>query len=383
MKEVLMDSEEKYRNLLENARDTIMTLDLNGNITFVNRVVEEYGFKIDEILGKNMTEFVPEKYQPKLIKEFAKVIQGKTAEGEIELITPKGKIISEYRSSPIRRGNKVIGSQTILRDISERKKAEEALRESKERYKELTESITDVFFAMDKNLRYTYWNRASEKLTGISAEDAIGKSLTEVFPDVKGTRVEQFYLDTLRTQQSQSFVNEYRLGDKDFVFEINAYPTRDGLSVFVKDITERKRMEEALTASEEKFRNIFGSANDSMIYLDSSGRILDVNRKAVELYGGSKEELLGKHFTMLGEISPNYMPTIISNFAKTLVGEKTYIDICMKNRKGQEMHFEASASLVKGKSEPVAVLCIARDVTERKRAEEALRNSEGKVWKFS
>ena len=155
---------------------------------------------------------------------------------------------------------RIVGAQVILRDITERKQAEE-------RYRELTESISDVFFAMDKNLRYIYWNKASEKLTGILAKDAIGRSLTEVFPDVKGTKVEQLYLETLRTQQPKSFVTKYQVEGEDFVFEINSYPTKDGLSVFVKDITERKQMEEEIRESEEKYRTQFEEALDAYKHL--------------------------------------------------------------------------------------------------------------------
>jgi len=66
---------------------------------------------------------------------------------------------------------------------------------------ELADSTGDVFFAMDMDLRFTYWNKASENLTGISAEEAIGKSLYEVYPDVKGTTAEELYLEGLRTHQ--------------------------------------------------------------------------------------------------------------------------------------------------------------------------------------
>jgi PAS domain S-box-containing protein len=143
-------------------------------------------------------------------------------------------------------------------DMSESLKTRErALRESEERYKELADSITDVFFAMDNNLQYIYWNKASEELTGIAAGDAIGKSLREVFPDVLETRkAEKVYLDVLREQKPRSFINEYQLRGKDFTFEINVYPSRTGVSVYAKDITERKRAEQELMRSQEQLRNL-------------------------------------------------------------------------------------------------------------------------------
>jgi PAS domain S-box-containing protein len=234
---MLRRSEEKYRNLFENAKDVIVLLDLKGNITSINKAAVEYGFRKDEVIGKNVRKFVPKRYWPKLLKELVQIARGKTVESRIEIITPKGKKGAEYRSDPMIVDDRVVGVQGVLRDITEHEKAEG-------KYKELAESISAVFFAMDKDLRYTFWNKASERLTGIRAKDAIGKSLTEVFVDVKGTEVERFYREVLRTKQHQTSVNEYRIGDKDFIFEIDAYPTENGLSVFVKDITEPKKMDE-------------------------------------------------------------------------------------------------------------------------------------------
>jgi PAS domain S-box-containing protein len=136
----------------------------------------------------------------------------------------------------------------VFKELDKEKKlvmAQEALRVSVERYRELSDSITDIFFAMNKYLKYTYWNKASEKLTGFSANDAIGKSILEVFPDNEETKSAiNVYQKVLKTQQSHTFINEYHFGDEKYFFEINAYPSGDGLSVLVKDITERRKNEE-------------------------------------------------------------------------------------------------------------------------------------------
>ena len=114
---------------------------------------------------------------------------------------------------------------------AELQETNEALLEREASYRELTESIDDLFYAMDRDLRYTYWNKASESLSGILAKDAIGKSIYELFPDVRGTKVEHIYIEVLKTQQPERLESEYKLGDKKIVFEINAYPTKTGLSV--------------------------------------------------------------------------------------------------------------------------------------------------------
>jgi len=159
---------------------------------------------------------------------------------------------------PIETKDEVGRLARAFNDMSESlNRRERALRESEERYKELADSIADVFFAMDKDLKYTYWNKASEELIGIAAKDAIGKSLYEIFPDIPETRrAGRVYLDVLREKKHQSFTNEYHLGGKDFVFEISAYPSGTGLSVYVKDITKRKQAEEELRRSQERLRNL-------------------------------------------------------------------------------------------------------------------------------
>jgi PAS domain S-box-containing protein/putative nucleotidyltransferase with HDIG domain len=125
--EVLQESEERYKNLFENARDVIITFDLKGNITSINRAVNEYGFDREKMIGKNMLKFVSKRYWPKLLMELSMIVRGKPIEGEIELITPSGRKIAEYRSNPIKMNNRVLGFHTIMRDITDRKRTETLL----------------------------------------------------------------------------------------------------------------------------------------------------------------------------------------------------------------------------------------------------------------
>jgi two-component system NtrC family sensor kinase len=182
-------------------------------------------------------------------------------------------------------------------EITERKRAEEALKQSEEKFKGLAESITDIFFAFDKDLRYTYWNKASEELTGIAAKDALGKHLREIFPESVGIeKAEKMYLKALKTQKVQSFVNEFQLRDKGYFFEINVYPSKDGLSVFVKDITERRKAEEALRESNKRFTDIAENALQWIWEVDAKGKYTYVSPVVEQILGYKPEEVIGKHF---------------------------------------------------------------------------------------
>jgi PAS domain S-box-containing protein len=138
-------------------------------------------------------------------------------------------------------------------------------------------------------------------------------------------------------------------------------------------VVKGKKAEEALRASEEKLRNIFQSANDCIFYLDKSGRIIDVNRKAVQLFGRSRKELLGRHFAKVGGISLKEIPRVMKAFAQSLADRQRTLSVCIKDKRGQGIPLECSSSLVKADGKITGMLIIARDITERKKAEEVLK----------
>jgi PAS domain S-box-containing protein len=138
----LRESEEKYRDLFENAAEAIITLDLNGHITGANKLIEKYGFKKEELLGKKYIDFVIEPSRPKSAEDFETLVRGSPVQGEMELITPAGIRVVEYRANPIMREGKVIGVQSILADITEQKLAGQKLLQDRAQLKSLASQLT-------------------------------------------------------------------------------------------------------------------------------------------------------------------------------------------------------------------------------------------------
>ncbi|MFH1320765.1 MAG: PAS domain S-box protein [Bacteroidota bacterium] len=290
-------AEEELRNLsfsVEHSPVTVIIADKKGDIEYVNRKFAQLtGYSSGEVIGKNPRILQSGKHSPEFYKDLWDTItSGKIWRGEFCNKKKNGKVYWESASiSPIKDTKKKITHFIAIKeDITERKKAEKALLESEANYKELANSITDVFFAMDIDLRYTYWNKASEILTSIKAEDAIGKSIFEIFPDNKETRkAVKVYQEVLKKQHHNIFINEYDLEGRKYFFEINAYPSKSGLSVFVKDITEQKTTEEKLRLSD----NILREVRTLVLVTNNKGDIVYCSPSVKRMTGYDPGEILG------------------------------------------------------------------------------------------
>ncbi len=134
----------------------------------------------------------------------------------------------------------------LLSDITELKRAEEALRASEARYRSLADSVTDAVFAFDDQLRYTFWNRECERNTGIAARDALGRGLLELFPGSAGGEAEQVYREVLRTGQPRSFSTSFPIGGVAQSWDVDCYPSADGLTVYSRNVTSKRELQERL-----------------------------------------------------------------------------------------------------------------------------------------
>lgn len=413
--EALRESEQRYATTLASIGDAVIATDVEGRITFMNAVAEELtGWTLSEALTKPVTEVF------NIINEYTRA----EVEGPVTRVLQEGGIIGlanhtilvrkdgteapiDDSGAPIRDGGgKTIGVVLVFRDIIERKHAEEALRiaydeleirvqertseleeanveleieiaerkraeeallESETKYRELAESIGEVFYALDRNLRYTYWNNASFALTGISAKDAIGKSLFELFPELKGSRAEKLYTEVLKTQQPQSFVHKYRVGDKNLFFEINAYPSKFGLSVIAKDITERKRAEKQIYDQ----ASLLDKAQDAIGVRDLEHRLIYWNKGAQRLYGWTADEVIGKNAD--GLVYKKESPLLIQAKKSVIERGEWTGELHQITKDKKEIIVESRWSLIRnGEGKPKSILIINTDITEKKKLEAQL-----------
>lgn len=335
------------------------------------------GYTADELAGKDSLEIV--------VPEDRDMVR----ENTIKML--KGEIVSPYQFRVICKDNGIIwvmatvksiryhGRQAVLgnyMEITGRKQMEDAVRESEERYKELAGSITDVFFAMDQHLRYTYWNKASEILTGIRAEDAIGKCLLEMFPDTPGRRrAEKAYRDVLKTQQPQTFVNDFDIGSRHYIFEVNAYPSLGGISVFVKDVTQHKHAEEALKLQTTYFHQLFENSPDAIVMLDTDTKVVQANGGFEKLFGYSLEEIKGRPINEL--IIPKDRLEEASAVSQTIIRGQVFRKELVRRRKDGnliDVSLVAYPICIDGKL--VGIYSIYSDISERKQTEKTLREIE-------
>jgi|GEM_PF-616058 len=246
-------------------------------------------------------------------------------------------------------------------------------------YQNAVEGITYV----DPEENIVYANKAFAGTVGYEQEQLAGMNVRRLVDDENWAKIEN---ETKRRRQGAPSRYEVDFRRSDGTVRnalISGAPLLDhdgrfvGTIGIVLDITEQKKTKEDIKQSEERFKGIFESVDDGLVYLDAFGRIIEVNRKAVEIFGGSKEELLGKHFTKIGVLSLKEVPIFTKRFMDILRGKEAFLDVTIKNKKGQTIPLECSASISKvyGKS---TIAVVARDMTERRERERLLRESEKK-----
>ena len=167
----------------------------------------------------------------------------------------------------------------------------EELQRSRERMNAMLESIGDAVFAVDREWRIIYANNKAANFVDIPLSEGVGRPLLEVSPALAGSAVFDCYRDAMASGQPRSI--EAFWAPTGTWIEARAYPTVDGLSVYFHDITEKRLAEEAVRKSEQRFRNLFQQAGDSILIVDAGLCIVAANGRACANFGYTEAELVG------------------------------------------------------------------------------------------
>ncbi|MFC2120565.1 PAS domain S-box protein [Bacteroidota bacterium] len=359
----------------------------SGKAIHWNRAFREVsGYTDEEIASMH----APDSYysQEDLEREgpaIQKIIDGEEEVIEMDLICKDGsKVPMEYRASMIKDDkNESRYMVSIGRDITIQKKALEEMKN----LAAIINYSSELVNLSTTDGRMTFLNESGCKMLGIEPHEVENVNIMNVIPDNLKTKVEKELLPALMRGETWEGDLQYRNLKTGKLTDVYAmtFSIKDPdtgelqyLANVSRDITDRKQMNEILKNSEERLRIIFESAPDAIYLNDLKGKFLDGNKSAEDILGYKKEELIGKSFLKLNLLSANQIPKAIKSMAKSVQGKKTGPDEYILARKdGSSIPVEISSYPIKLKNK-TAILGIARDVTKRKKTEQALQESEKK-----
>ena len=376
-------SEQRFRELVENANDIIYTHDLDGNFTSLNKAGERIsGYSRYEAFHKNIADVVA----PEYLEVAQNMIASKNAGEnptvyEIEIISKEGRRITlEVSTTLLYLEEEPVGIQGIARDVTQRKAAEAALKESERQFRELFENANDLVCTIDRTGRFITLNRAGETIIGYSRTDALKLTLPEIAtPDSRGRAIE-FCERAVREDRTREVEIDVLTGDGRIVsIEISARRLERnddvvGFQCIGRDITERKRTEAAIHNTISLLNSTFESTADGIVVLDLCDQLVVYNERFVEMWQIPAEMLESRDVPQIREYVMEQIEDsgrLLANFARLSANPHATSVELIKGRDGRYFERYSQPQLMQGK--PVGRVFAYRDITERIVAEEKLR----------
>ncbi len=389
----LQESRERFRAIAENSPDAIIITDAAGVNLYCNRGAEiMFGYGQDEIVGHNSIMFLPPEMHEQELSRRASLMQSGThisitATVESEMVRKGGaQFPVEFSLNSWLLNGKSFYSM-IIRDISQRRQSEssvkaaaEALQRSRDFFQNVFDAAGDGLYVTDDMGNIVFANRALYSMLGYEPGELIGMNGTAFSTAMENVSVgsdaeQQWYTRDYNIPMETSY---YRKDGTLLPVEtrLNNVSEGGGVVVMLRDITDRKRVEEEIRQARDSLATMFKTSPDAIIVADALGYITAANDSVYDVYGYSPEELIGQHASMM----PNDDKSMRQNIALV---EKVFeqgivrgFETTRKHKDGHSIQVETSVALLRNQDgTPAGGISSTRDITERKRLEDQLQRS--------
>jgi diguanylate cyclase (GGDEF)-like protein/PAS domain S-box-containing protein len=379
--EKLARSEEQYRVLFESNPNPMWVYDAEtyGYLAVNGAAVRHYGYTREEFLRMSIFDVRPPENIPVMLENIASLQTSHRYSRECEHCKKDGTRISvEISSQQIDFGGRV-ARLVLVNDVTERKQAEAALRESEERYRELFEKANDVIFTTDLASEFLSVNPAVEKVTGYTCAEICGMNFNEMLaPEylecsrqmlerkLAGDETTTCYETEIISKSGERVLLEL---STQLICNDEGVPV--GVQGIARDGTKRKRAERALRESEERYRELFENANDLIYTHDLAGNFTSLNKTGERITGYTREEAGSLNIGQI--IAPEHLALAREMMSRRgSADEATVYEVDIIAKDGRRVPLEVSTRLVYQNGEPCGVQGIARDIAERKHTEAKL-----------
>lgn len=387
----LKEQEQTLSALINAPTETAILTDPAGKILNINKIgAQTLNRKPEELVGTNIYGYFPPKLRESRKAQSKTVV--KTGE-PVRFQDQRADRIYDNNIYPVFDTSKKIHALAIYaRDITEQQKALDALAESEERFRMITENAMEWIWELDENGKYIYVSPVVEKILGYPPSDFQKKNFYHFFHPEDKKKYRKYDFKTMaQTEPLHGFEHRqvHRNGETVW-FTTSGIPIMDpkgnmiGYRGINANITERKRAEQALQESEERYRKMFELSPEAIISVSARGVILEANQKMYQTFGSSPEEIIGKNFLDLPYLPRKSIDKVLKMFKQRHLGQDVPpYELEIKTKSGEVRMTRILGTTIRDhRGKPQQELVMIQDITEQKLAEQALVKSEEKYRKM-
>jgi len=381
--EVLKESEELRTQIMNSLDEGLLVSDLNDVIIDVNTyMLEMSGYKREELIGQTAYNiFMPPEEKERMEERLVERTEGKSEQYEILMRRKNGENIwVRITGSPLRNADGlIIGSVGVNLDITERKQAEEAIKKSEERYHTIFESTGTATMIVEEDLTISMLNNECISFTGYTSEELVGtKWINYVAPESLELMMKY---DKLRREEPDKAPKKYEVklvnkqGEvRNAILDIGMIPETKQKIVSILDITERKRAEEELLESEKRYLALYEQSPNGVLLMDvETGKVIEANEKAGSQLGYTREEFLSLR---ISDWEASEKPEETTKHIQEIIRDGYGAFETLHRTKSSEIrNVHIWTKILKTHNRDI-LYAIFQDITDHKRAEEELRESE-------